>query len=83
MTAVLVVLLLLGGMSFFEAVNHAFTTLPTGGFSTRNASVAAFSPYTQWVIILFMYLAGINFTLHYRAPTGLEAASCPTAAPCS
>lgn len=67
LTALLIVLFLLGGMSLFEAVNHAFTTLPTGGFSTRNASMAAFSPYIQWVTILFMYLAGINFTLHYRA----------------
>lgn len=69
LTAVLVALFVLGGMSLFEAVNHAFTTLPTGGFSTRNASMGAFSPFIQWVTILFMYLAGINFTLHYRALT--------------
>jgi trk system potassium uptake protein len=59
----------LGGMSWFDAVNHALTTLPTGGFSTRNASMGAFSPFIQWVAIAFMYLAGINFTLHYRALT--------------
>jgi trk system potassium uptake protein TrkH len=69
LTAVLTLLFVLGGMSPFEAVNHAFTTLPTGGFSTRNASMGAFSPFIQWVTILFMYLAGINFTLHYRALT--------------
>jgi trk system potassium uptake protein TrkH len=40
--------------------------MPTGGFSTRNASMAAFSPYIQWVAIVFMYLAGTSFTLHYR-----------------
>jgi trk system potassium uptake protein len=56
-----------GGMSGFDAVNHALTTMPTGGFSTRDASMGAFSPFIQWVCILFMYLAGINFTLHYRA----------------
>jgi trk system potassium uptake protein len=57
----------IGGMSLFDAVNHALTTLPTGGFSTRNASMAAFSPFVQWTAIVFMYLAGVNFTLHFRA----------------
>ncbi|CAN5268558.1 TrkH family potassium uptake protein [soil metagenome] len=66
LTVLLVVLYLLGGMSIFDAVNHALTTLPTGGFSTRNASMGAFSPYIQWVTIVFMYLAGVSFTLHYR-----------------
>jgi trk system potassium uptake protein len=63
------VLYAIGGMNWFDALNHAFTTLPTGGFSTRNASMGAFSPFIQWVAIVFMYLAGINFTLHYRALT--------------
>jgi trk system potassium uptake protein TrkH len=66
LTALLIVLFLLGGMTLFDSVNHAFTAMPTGGFSTRNASMAAFSPYVQWVTILFMYLAGSSFTLHYR-----------------
>ena len=66
LTGVLVVLYALGGMSIYEAVNHALTTMPTGGFSTRNASMAAFSPYIQWVAVIFMYLAGTSFTLHYR-----------------
>ncbi len=65
-----VVLLLVGGMSLFEAINHAFATMATGGFSTRNASVAAYGDFVQWVIILFMYLAGINFVLHFRALRG-------------
>jgi trk system potassium uptake protein len=54
------------GMGPFDAVNHALTTLPTGGFSTRNESMAAFGPAIQWTTILFMYLAGTSFTLHYR-----------------
>lgn len=66
LTAILIVLFLLGGMSILDAVNHAFTTMPTGGFSTRNASMGAFSPYIQWVTIVFMFLAGTSFTLHYR-----------------
>lgn len=66
LTALLVALFLVGGMTLFDAVNHAFTTMPTGGFSTRNASLGAFSPYIQWVTIVFMYLAGTSFTLHYR-----------------
>ncbi len=64
-------LYLLGGMSFFDAINHSFATLATGGFSTRNASLAAYdSPYIHWVTIVFMYLAGVNFSLHFRAATG-------------
>ena len=71
MTAAQALLYLIGGMPPFEAITHAFTTLSTGGFSPRNASIAAYdSPYIQYVTILFMYLAGINFTLHYRAVTG-------------
>jgi trk system potassium uptake protein TrkH len=66
LTVVLVGLFLAGGMSLFEAASHAFTAMPTGGFSTRNASMGAFSPYIQWVAIVFMYLAGTSFTLHYR-----------------
>jgi len=66
-----VVLLMLGGMTFFDALCHAFTTMPTGGFSTRNASVAHFdSAYLDFVIIFFMVLAGINFSLHYQLLRG-------------
>ncbi|HUE96967.1 MAG TPA: TrkH family potassium uptake protein [Longimicrobiaceae bacterium] len=67
LTAVLLLLYLFGGMTVFDAVNHALTTLPTGGFSTRSSSMMDFSPFIQWTAIVFMYLAGINFTLHYRA----------------
>ncbi len=55
------------GMGHFDALCHAFSTLATGGFSTRTASVAAFdSPVIELIIIVFMLLGGINFTLHYR-----------------
>ena len=60
------ILLMFGGMTFFDAVNHSFTTMATGGYSTKQASIAYFnSPFIQYVIILFMFLAGMNFTLHY------------------
>lgn len=63
--------LLLGDLSLFEAVCHAFTTLPTGGFSTRNASIGAFgSFYTECVLIFFMFISGMSFTLHYRFISG-------------
>lgn len=70
LTFVETVFLMLGNMSLFEALCHAFGTMATGGFSTRNASVAAFSPYIQYVITIFMILAGTNFTLHYIALHG-------------
>lgn len=68
LTAAEAVLLVAGGLSVFDAVVHSFTTMSTGGFSPRNASIAAYpSAFVQYVIIAFMYLAGINFALHYRA----------------
>ena len=58
-------------MDWFEAINHAFSTLATGGFSTQNASVGAFnSVYIDVIITLFMFLAGINFAMHFRLFTG-------------
>lgn len=54
-------------MSPFEAIAHAFSTLPTGGFSTRATGMAEFGAATQWVVVLFMLLAGVNFALLYRA----------------
>jgi len=63
-------LLMLGGMNLFEGLCHAFGTMATGGFSTRNTSIADFSPYIQYVITVFMILAGTNFTLHYIALHG-------------
>ncbi len=59
------VLLFLAGMTPFEAVNHALTTMATGGFSTRNASAAAFSPLIQYIFVVFMFLAGVNYTVLY------------------
>jgi len=71
MTVLETVLLMLGGMDLFDASTHTFATLATGGFSTKNASIAYFeSPYIHYVLILFMYLAGVNFALHFRAVTG-------------
>ena len=66
LTATETALLMVGGLNFFDAINHSFTTMATGGFSTKNASIAYFtSPYVQYVFILFMFFAGMNFTLHY------------------
>ena len=60
------VLLKFGGMSYFDAINHALTTMATGGFSTKQDSIAHFnSPFIHYVIIIFMFLAGTNFTLTY------------------
>ena len=65
------VLLMFGGMSFYDAINHGLTTMATGGFSTKNASVAYFtSPYIQYVIIVFMFMAGTSFTLLYHGAKG-------------
>ena len=66
------ILLQLAGMSFFDAINHALSTLSTGGFSTKNASVAHWNdqPVIQYIIMLFMFLAGTNFVLSYFAFKG-------------
>ena len=58
------------GMGFFDAVCHAFSTLASGGFSTKNTSAAGFSPLIQYMMILFMVPAGINFLLIYRLLKG-------------
>ena len=55
------------GMGPYDALAHAFTTMPTGGFSTVTDSIAGFDAATQWVIAAFMILAGMNFALLYRA----------------
>lgn len=63
-----VILLKIGGMNWFDAVNHSFTTMATGGYSTKQASIAHFnSPFIDYVITLFMFIAGTNFTLSYFA----------------
>jgi trk system potassium uptake protein len=67
LTGAQVFFLMMGGMNFFDALCHAFTTMPTGGFSTQNASIAQYdSLYFDGVFIVFMVLAGINFSLHYQ-----------------
>ncbi len=68
LTGLEIILLIFGGMSLFDAINHAFTTMATGGYSTKQASIAFYSsPYIQYVITLFMFLAGTNFVLSYHA----------------
>ena len=64
-TAVLVGLLLLGGMPLFDSLVHAFGTVGTGGFGIKADSIASYSPYLQGVITVFMILCGINFNLYY------------------
>jgi len=60
------IFLLFGGMSLFDAFAHSCSTIATGGFSTKNNSIAYFtSPYIQWVIIIFMFASGINFSLYF------------------
>lgn len=66
-----VILLMLGGMDLYDSLCHTFTTMPTGGFSTQNASIAHFnSAYFDIIFIIFMILAGINFSLHYQMLKG-------------
>ncbi|GAA3609534.1 potassium transporter TrkG [Flavivirga amylovorans] len=71
-TAAETLLLSVAGMSFFDAINHSLCTLSTGGFSTKNASVSYWNgePIIQYIIILFMFLAGTNFVLSYFAFKG-------------
>lgn len=71
MTAVMVILLRLGGMNYFDAFTHTFGTVATGGYSPKNTSVAFYnSAYIDYIITTFMVLAGMNFTIHYRFLTG-------------
>ncbi len=70
-SAVEMLLLWLGGMTWFDALCHTFGTMATGGFSTQNLSIGQYnSVYFDVVIIIFMFLAGTNFSLHYRALRG-------------
>lgn len=70
LSAVETLLLLAGGMPFYDALCHTFGTMATGGFSTKNASIMAYGSYIQWVIVVFMFLAGCNFILHYQGLRG-------------
>ena len=71
LTAMQAVLLLSFGLDFVDASAHAFSTLGTGGFSTRNASVGAYGiPAVEWTCTVFMLLASVNFAVYYRLLTG-------------
>lgn len=71
LTGVLVLLLLPGGMSFYDAVCHAMTAMATGGYSTYNNGIAHFnSYYIYWVLTVFMFIAGTNFNLFFVAIQG-------------
>jgi trk system potassium uptake protein TrkH len=62
---ILSLILKMEGLSWFDAFCHSFTTIATGGFSTQNASISAYSGLIQWTIIFFMFCAATNFSLHY------------------
>ena len=71
LTLIEILLLMLAGMDLFDATCHAFATMATGGFSTRTASIGAYqSQAIDYIIIVFMILAGMNFTIHYRILQG-------------
>ena len=70
LTFAMVLMLMLGGMNFYESICHAFAALATGGFSPKNTSLAGYSPYIQYVATFFMFLAGTNFALHYMVLKG-------------
>jgi len=60
-------LLYFSGLSFYSALNHSLTTLSTGGFSVLNSSISEMSQSAKWIIILFMFIAGISFTLIFKS----------------
>jgi len=70
LTGSVIILLLFGGMPLFDAVCHSFTTIATGGFSTQNNSIGAYSSYIQVVILIAMVLGAISFSLHFQALSG-------------
>ena len=65
MTVIETIMLLFGGMSFFESLLHAFGTAGTGGFGIKRDSIAGYSPYIQWVVTIFMILFGVNFNTYF------------------
>ena len=65
MTALQIILLLVGGLNVFEAVTTSFGTAGTGGFGIYNSSIANFSPYVQYVVTIFMILFGVDFSVYY------------------
>lgn len=71
LTVLEIILLRMAGMTWFDAVCHAFATMATGGFGTKNASVGHYnSAFIDWIITCFMFLAGMNFSLYYRLIQG-------------
>jgi trk system potassium uptake protein len=70
LTGVEALLLMFGGLTLFDSLCHAMSNLATGGFSTRQASVGAYSTYVQYVVIFFMFLGGTNFALIYAGLKG-------------
>ncbi len=71
LSALETIALIAAGMSVYDALCHTFTTMPTGGFSIKNASIAHYnSLYIDYIIIIFMFLAGINFSLHFQLLRG-------------
>jgi trk system potassium uptake protein TrkH len=71
LTAVQTLLLAIFGMSWFDALTHAFSTMATGGFSTRNSNIAYYqSPAIEWICAVFMLIAGFNFTLIFQLLRG-------------
>ncbi len=65
LTAIMTLILMLGGVNFYESICHAFASIATGGFSTKNASAGFYTPFVQYVMMFFMLISGINFALHY------------------
>jgi trk system potassium uptake protein TrkH len=66
LTVAEIILLVLGNMNLFDSVCHAFGTVATGGFSPKNTSIGGYSPYIQYVVMIFMLLSGTNFVIHYH-----------------
>lgn len=69
-TALETAFLLLGGMNLFDCLCHSFGTVATGGFSTRNTSIADYSPYIQYVIAVFMLLSAVSYVVYYHLLKG-------------
>lgn len=70
LTVIQTLMLLFGDMPLFDSICHAFGTISTGGFSTKNDSIMSYSPYIQYVIAIFMFLGGVNFAIYYYGITG-------------
>ncbi len=71
LTVIETILLMFGGMNLFDSLTHTFGTMATGGFSPKNSSVGYYdSAWIDWVITIFMIMAGMNFTLYFKLLTG-------------